>query len=117
MSYTRGTSTITTNGLIYHLDIPNPLCYHANQSKCYSLIGQTIGEVENNVSYFNESKGCLNFDGINTYITIPNNFTFTTEQTIEKGTQRLYNQSTNNNTLPTLNNLRLTFTHPSCRNL
>ena len=83
MSYTRGTSTITTKGLVYHLDIPNPLCYHANQFKCYSLVGQTIGEVENNVSYFNDSKGCLNFNGVNTYITIPNNFTFTTEQSIE----------------------------------
>ena len=83
MSYTRGTSTITTKGLVYHLDIPNPLCYHANQFKCYSLVGQTIGEVENNVSYFNDGKGCLNFNGVNTYITIPNNFTFTTEQSIE----------------------------------
>ena len=83
MSYTRGTSTITTKGLVYHLDIPNPLCYYANQSKCYSLVGQTIGEVKNNVSYFNDSKGCLNFNGVNTYITIPNNFTFTTEQSIE----------------------------------
>ena len=120
MSYTRGTSTIITNGLIYHLDIPNPLCYHANQFKCYSLVGQTIGEVENNISYLNESKGCLNFNGLNTYIAIPNNFTFTTEQSIEvwiklenKGPiyQRIIDKSNGNNGLngyaliyhPTLN--------------
>jgi len=120
MSYTRGTSTITTNGLIYHLDIPNPLCYHSNQNKCYSLVGQTTGEVENNVSYFNESKGCLNFNGVNTYINISNNFTFITEQTLEVWVklenegpvyQRIIDKSNGNNGLngyaliyhPTLN--------------
>ncbi len=120
MSYTRGTSTIPTEGLVYHLDIPNPLCYHSHQLKCYSLVGQTIGEVENSVSYLNEGKGCLNFNGANTYITIPNSFTFTTEQTLEVWVkledggpiyQRIIDKSNGNNGLngyalihhPTLN--------------
>lgn len=83
MSYTRGTSTITTNGLIYHLDIPNPLCYHANQSKCYSLIGQTVGEVSNNLSTTLEGKNSLVFNGSDCYIDLNGNLNFTNEQTLE----------------------------------
>jgi len=120
MSYTRGTSTITTENLVYHLDIPNPLCYHSNQLKCYSLVGQTIGEVSNNLSTTAEGKNSLVFNGSDCYIDLNENLTFTTQQSIEvwikaDGTghnyQRILDKSNGNNALngyaliyhPTLN--------------
>ena len=120
MSYTRGTSTITTENLIYHLDILNPLCYHANQSKCYSLVGQTVGEVSNNLSITAEGKNSLIFNGNDCYIDLNENLIFTNQQSIDvwikaDGTghnyQRILDKSNGNNALsgyaliyhPTLN--------------
>ena len=54
MSYTKGTSTVTTKGLVYHLDIPNPLCYHID--KCYSMAHKAIGTIQNNIEYSTEGK-------------------------------------------------------------
>ena len=120
MSYTRGTSTITTENLVYHLDIPNPLCYHSNQLKCYSLVGQTVGEVSNNLSTTAEGKNSLVFNGSDCYIDLNENLTFTNQQSIDvwvkvDGTghnyQRILDKSDGNNALngyaliyhPTLN--------------
>ena len=120
MSYTRGTSTITTENLVYHLDIPNPLCYHSNQLKCYSLVGQTVGEVSNNLSTTAEGKNSLVFNGSDCYIDLNENLTFTNQQSIDvwikaDGTghnyQRILDKSNGNNALngyaliyhPTLN--------------
>lgn len=120
MSYTRGTSTITTENLVYHLDIPNPLCYHSNQLKCYSLVGQTIGEVSNNLSTTAEGKNSLVFNGSDCYIDLNENLTFTNQQSIEvwvkvdgigHNYQRILDKSDGNNALngyaliyhPTLN--------------
>ena len=108
MSYTRGTSTITTEDLVYHLDIPNPLCYHANQSKCYSLIGQTIGEVSNNLYITPEGKNSLVFNGNDCYIDLNENLNFINKQSIEiwakldgigHNYQRIIDKSNGNNAL------------------
>jgi len=82
MSYTRGTSTITSKGLIYHLDIMNPLCNHT--TKCYSLKNQETGDLINGLKYsiFN-GKGSLEFNGIDHYIDLNENFNFIDEQSIE----------------------------------
>ena len=108
MSYTRGTSTITTEGLIYHLD------------KCYSLAHNIVGDIVNNVVYSSDAKGSLEFNGTNHYIDLNENLAFTNQQSISvwvkiKGTghsyQRILDKSNGNNALngyaliyhPTLN--------------
>ena len=118
MSYTRGTSTITTNGLIYHLDIPNPLCYHT--TKCYSLVSNITGDIINNITYSSDINGSLEFNGTNHYINLNENLSFINEQSIEVWVkldstgynyQRIIDKSKGNNALngyaliyhPTLN--------------
>ena len=80
MSYTKGTSKIVTKGLVYHIDIPNPLCYHID--KCYSLIGSAIGK-NNNIIKNSEGKGSINFNGFDSYISLNEKFKFTTKLSID----------------------------------
>ena len=81
MSYTRGTSTITQQGLVYHLDIPNPLCYHT--TKCYSLVSNIIGDIINNIAYSSDANSSLEFNGTNHYIDLNENLNFINEQAID----------------------------------
>ena len=81
MSYTRGTSTITQQGLVYHLDIPNPLCYHT--TKCYSLVSNIIGDIINNIAYSSDANSSLEFNGTNHYIDLNENLNFINEQSID----------------------------------
>ena len=106
MSYTKGTSKIVTKGLVYHIDIPNPLCYHMD--KCYSMANKSIGTIQNNIAHSTEGKGSLNFNGTNHYIDVSENLQFITEQSIDvwvkpKGTghnyQRIIDKSNGNNAL------------------
>ena len=106
MSYTKGTSKITTKGLVYHIDIPNPLCYHID--KCYSMANKSVGTIHNNIEHSTEGKGSLDFNGTNHYIDVSEDLEFTTEQSIDvwikpKGTghnyQRIIDKSNGNNAL------------------
>ena len=106
MSYTKGTSKIITKGLVYHIDILNPLCYHID--KCYSTAHKAIGIIQNNIEHSTEGKGSLNFNGTDHYIDVSEDLQFTLEQSIDvwvkpKGTghdyQRIIDKSNGNNAL------------------
>ena len=81
MSLTAGTRPITQRGLVYHLDISNPLCYH--NDKCYDLINKTQGNIINNVVHRSGKRGILEFNNDNQHIEVSENFTFTDQQSID----------------------------------
>ena len=112
MSYTRGTSQIITEGLIFALDFLNPSYYQSPYY--YSLVGQNKAELINSPST-EEKNNSIILNGLNQYLNLGNidstnplSFTSSTSQTIDiwvniqgtgKDYQRILDKSNGNNAL------------------
>ena len=69
---------ITTDGLIFYLDVANSKSYISGSTTTTDLIGETLGTLRNGVGYDTDNLGYLVFDGIDDDIllTPPNDFSF-----------------------------------------
>ena len=72
--YTLGLNEIVTSGLVLHLDAGNPFSYPATGvgTKWTDLSGNNNhGTLTNGVSYTDNNRGALVFDGVDDYVSVP----------------------------------------------
>jgi hypothetical protein len=72
---------ITTDGLIFYLDVANSKSYISGSTTTNDLISNIDGTLENGVGYDTDNLGCFVFDGIDDYIDCTNDPIFNFEYT------------------------------------
>jgi len=77
MSTTEGGGKIVTDGLILYYDGANPQSYISGDTVCNDLsITQSIGTLENGVTYDTDNNGSWGFDGCDCYVDCTNDAAF-----------------------------------------
>ena len=72
---------IVTGSLVFMVDANNLISYPKSGTSTYSLTGSIIGTLTNGVGFNNNNGGTWTFDGVDDYITFPNDSSLNLTQT------------------------------------
>jgi hypothetical protein len=71
---------LVTDGLIFSMDAANKLSYPGSGTSWYDMINNNVGTLTNGPTFSNLNNGCLLFDGVDDYVTVPYSSTWSVTQ-------------------------------------